>query len=93
MESLAFAIALLGMAYMAMRLLFRLSRPLRLLYQIPSPPAPAWLMGHFSDIAGDLSHLRFKQWADALGPIFRLRVAHKNILVVTDKVSHAATGN
>ena len=58
-----------------------------LLRRIPAgPPAPSWVMGHFREISGDQSHLRFQQWAQVCGPIFRIRVVYHPVLVVTDPV-------
>mmetsp|Transcript_30318 Transcript_30318/g.67212 ORF Transcript_30318/g.67212 Transcript_30318/m.67212 type:complete len:507 (+) Transcript_30318:261-1781(+) len=64
-----------------------------MLAKIPSPPAASWLFGHISFMTSERAPYLAHEYAKALGPIYRLRLAHMNMVVVTDHREEARLCN
>jgi len=61
------------------------SRGLKPMSSLPTPPGASLLMGHLPLLARGLQmHLRLTEWTQQLGGMYRLRLAHRKVLVVTD---------
>ncbi|KAF6261970.1 cytochrome P450 [Scenedesmus sp. NREL 46B-D3] len=79
---------LLGaLALGAVLLLLRLHRPKYSYYSAPSPPlrAPYWLFGNVEMIERVADrHRLYTEWHERFGPFVRVRIAHRNMLLVAD---------
>ncbi|GBF98675.1 cytochrome P450 [Raphidocelis subcapitata] len=69
----------------------RAARRAAQLLRIPSPPAPSLLLGHLPAILSPRAPFYLAEWAEACGPVTRLRmaVATKPLLVVSDPAEAA----
>jgi hypothetical protein len=57
-----------------------------LLKAIPTYPAPSRLFGHMQDLSSDFVHRVMREKAKQLGPIYRIRLAHIPVVLVSDPV-------
>ncbi|MDB2384749.1 cytochrome P450 [Endozoicomonas sp.] len=57
---------------------------LRTIDDLPAPPVSG-LLGHLKDAKSPDAHRCYQAWAEAFGGLYRLRLAHKKMVVVSDR--------
>eukprot|EP00955_Chlamydomonas_euryale_P073714 361816-Chlamydomonas_euryale.AAC.3 len=60
------------------------ARGLKPLSSLPTPPGAYPLLGHAPQLLHQRMHLTLTDWARQLGGVYRLRLADKRVVVVTD---------
>jgi hypothetical protein len=59
-------------------------KQLKPLSSLPSPKGCNLLLGHAASLLTPSAHLQFARWANELGPMYVVRLAEKNCIVLSD---------
>lgn len=78
-------VALVGFAFLSLLNAARSSHPWKTKASEPPGPALVPWIGRIHDLPIQLMWLKFKEWADQYGPIYRTKMLGANFIIISDE--------